>query len=208
MPAGSAFDFNLTIWLFRHLAAGTHAGRPRGILRIWPVWEAIEHSRRPLFPIPEARYGVFKICLTSHRGEAVVLRDGSTINRGDPVAEVHADNRALLALMPAEGRWPLQGVLGSDLRALAVWVGSEGAPPVKALHGVTLVSAGAARLGFERRERPRRFWSGLERFYMSGLLAVYTPEGIERVARGHTREMHAQEIWMSQAELLRRYGTA
>jgi hypothetical protein len=192
--------------LFWRLSAGSRAGRARGPLRIWPLWEWMARRIWPTRPIPGAPYGAFTIHLTRYRGDRFVLPDGTEIQPGDRVGELHFNNR-IVVQVTRRRVWDLVPALEADLRSLAIWITGPGFPPgVTAFYGVTLLAAGAKRLGFTARERPVTLGARLDRFFLSGLLALYSRQGLRRLGLGRTYGTYPREVWMSRAELLRRYG--
>ncbi|HEV2236855.1 MAG TPA: MFS transporter, partial [Ktedonobacterales bacterium] len=123
-------------WGWR-LAFRTRGGRARGFLRFWPLWERIDRWFHPVRPIPGAPAGLFLVQPSHYRGRPVDLPDGTRIARGDPMLELHLNNRALAA-GAARGPFELLALLEGDLAALAAWAATPDAPPFRALHGVTL----------------------------------------------------------------------
>jgi MFS family permease len=191
-------------WGWR-LALRARGGRARGFLRFWPVWERIDRWWHPVQPIPGAPHGLFLVQLSLYRGQPVSLPDGTHITRGDPIIELHMNNRALAA-GAEHGPFELLALLEGDLRALAAWAAQPDAPPFHALHGLTLLSRAAPRLGFTLRPRPVTLVAWFDRFFMTGLLALYHVRGVERLTHGGTYGDYPQEVWMSRAELGRRYS--
>ncbi|HEX6508283.1 MAG TPA: hypothetical protein VF221_11680 [Chloroflexota bacterium] len=191
---------------FWRLSSGSRDGRARGLLRIWPLWEWIARRIWLTRPIPGARYGVFTVHMTRYRGDRFLLPDGSTIRPGDQVGELHFNNRVMVEVTRRR-IWDLLPALEADLRSLALWItGPDFPTDVTAFYGVTLLSSGARRLGFTARERPVTVRARLDRFFLSGLLALYSRQGLSRLRLGSTYGTYPQEVWMSRAELLRRYG--
>lgn len=195
------------------LAAGAGGGRPRGFLRFWRLYERLSLSAaRPPQPIRGAPSGIFLVRFTRYHGPTVTLPDGTKINPGDTVAELHLHNARVPDLATRGGAFTLLRMMAGDLGALAAWIerSAEAEPPAKmrAVVGLTLLGRAAGRLGFSVRERPHTFKAWLDRLFMTGLLALYSPEGLARLARGTTYGTYPTEVWMSRATLQRRYGSA
>jgi hypothetical protein len=186
------------------LASRTGAGRAAGFLRFWPFWERLMLTLRPVHQVPGAPYNLFLTRFGRYRGQPITLPDGTTVRSGDRVLELHANNR-LLARIP--GGLALVRQARGDLTALAAWTQRAEYPrEVRAIYGFTMLSRGMPRLGFILRDRPITLRVRLERFFLLGLMALYHGEGLKRLQQGTTFSRYPQEIWMSIAELQRRYG--
>jgi hypothetical protein len=186
------------------LAHGSASGDPHGLLVVWPLWEHLSHRMWPLLPIPGAPYGMLKLRFTHHRGARIVLADGTEIRRGALVGELHCDNLAILNGVRA-GLNPYRAAR-NDLRALAAWLAA--ADPdreVAALFGVTLLGIAAARLGFCVQSEHGGIRARLDRWFMTGLLVIYTTDGLHHLDHGSTIGSGPQEVWLSRSELFRRY---
>jgi hypothetical protein len=196
--------FSAALW--RLAAGGTEPGHPSGILRAWPRWENFAHRIWPPNTIPGAPHGLLKMRLTQYRHEPLTLSDGTEIDRGRLIAEIHCNNRAILELVKSGGISPFRACR-EDLRSLAMWAAqNEVGRQVAAFFGTTILAPGAARLGFSVRPRPRNFRTRMDRMFMTGLLLLYTVEGLKRLDFGTTLRLYPQEVWMSRAQLLGRYG--
>lgn len=155
-------------------------------------------------PIGEGGY-IARLCVIRHRGPRLVLQDGTTIDPGDTVAELHIDNK-LAAGLHTVGKggirlrrevFRLLPVLARELATRPEYRG------INALCGASLFWDGAARVGFENRPLPffTRIWLGWwERF----LMARYHPAGRRRLTEGPRRE--PRQVWMTRRTLLERYG--
>lgn len=192
--------------LFWRLCAGSRAGSARGPLRVWPLWERLARRIWLTSPIPGAPYDIFALHLTRYRGASFSLPDGTIIRDGDRVAELHL-NGEIVSRVAAPHALHVLPAARDDLRALAAYATrTSDIADVKAFYAVTLLAAGARRLGFTRRTRPVNLGARLDRFFLTGLLALYSPDGLARLTRGKTYGAYPEEVWISRSELIRRYS--
>jgi hypothetical protein len=194
-------------WGWR-LARGTRRGAARGFLRFWPLWERFTLWLWRVQPVPGSPHGLLQVSIHPYKGQPIVLPDGTSIATGDPIMELHFVNWLLSARKEGWQPFTLLTYLAEDLRAIADGYRNNAYPPaVRALFGVTLFAKAGPRLGFTLRPRPLNLHGRLERFFLKGLLALYSSEGLARLARGSaSHDLHPQEIWMSIETLLARYG--
>jgi len=193
--------------LWRIAAHGAAPGRPAGILHAWPIWERIARRMWPTMPIPGARYRVLDLQLAVYGEPSVALDDGVAIEPGTLVVQLHCNNPTILRL--ARARVSIVQAARDDLHHLARWIAAyDRAGEIKALYGVTVLGSGCVRLGFTLRPRALPFRNRMDTFFMNGLLLLYNPDGLERAGWGILARSRAQQIWMSRAELLRRYLAA
>lgn len=205
MGQRKSFDHTVAAHMWR-LARQSRQGRAQGFLRFWLVWEAIMHLFFPVQAIPHAPNALIVLHLMRHRGRPLVLADGTTVRRGERVGEVHIQSRVSARLMQQGNLWQLVVALHDDFQALAEWMASDPAlADVRAIWGTTILYRAAPRFGFMVRARPPTFLRWLERFFLQGLLVIYSQDGIHRLKHGKIHRHYAQEVWMSRAQLLQRY---
>lgn len=184
------------------VAFGAHPGIPGGLLTGWWLWELLGARLHPTTVVPGSPFGLFRIRLERYHGRPIELAD-SAVTEGTPICELHCDNRAVLRFTQASSAIYRAGRM--ELRAIANYL-VESNVPFEAIHGVTLLGAAAARLGFHRRAMPLTGWTRAVRLFMNGLLALYNVDGVARLKRGRTLHAAPEEIWMSRAELLGIYA--
>lgn len=169
----------------------------------WIERQAVRIQR--IRPIGDGDY-ILRLRVTRHRGPRIVLRDGTIVERGDLVGELHLDNQRAAALH-AQGHGGFR-YMQEIYRALPALARELCARPeyraINALYGASLFWA-SARLaeetGFEVRPLPpfTRWWQGaLERY----LVAHYHPQGWRRFALGRGRRTELRQIWTSRRALL------
>jgi hypothetical protein len=177
------------------------------MLVVLPRWEKLSRRFRHLSKIPGSRLGVLRFRLRPFRGAAVVLPDGTRVEPGELVAELHCDNSVIFDLVKRDQN-PYRATR-ADLRLLAAWLDfSDPMGRIRAFRGVTMLGPAAARLGCFVLDRPPGFKARIDRWYMIGLLLIYTTGGMERLNRGTSLRTHPREVWLTRHELMRRYGSA
>jgi hypothetical protein len=192
---------------WRIAALGSHPGHPRGLLLAWPCWEWISHRIWPLSPIPNSRFGLLQFRLERFHGDPIVLPDGTRIEPGATVGEFHCDSHVMLEMVRRNEN--PYAAARADMACLATWLDTvDPQREIRAFHGITMLGSAAARLGFCVVDRAPSIKAWLDRLFMTGLLLLYTTDGLERLDRGRTLGRYPREVWMSRGELVRRYCNA
>ncbi len=192
--------------MWRLIGYGSHPGDPHGLLTVWPQWEHLTHHVWPLTEIPDAPYGTLKMRVLPYRGKPVALPDGTEVSHGSTICELHCDNPVVLDLVRRGTVNPYRAAR-EDLRALARWAAdAREAQEVLAFHGFTMLGPAAQRMGFTVRACEHGVRERLNRVFMTGLLLIYTRDGLTRLDKGRTLNSYPQEVWMSRGQLVDRYA--
>jgi hypothetical protein len=183
---------------------------PRFVLILWPVIDRILRVIYRIKPLKADGSSIICLDLRRYKGPTKVLNDGSEVRTGDTIMELHLNNawfkrRRKLNLKVSQSPREILGCFEQDLHFLAQQIASGMFGNITALHGSTLLRAGAKRLGFQVDELPDSLWKQGARFYMAGLMQVYHLRRDE-VSGLKEKPWELKEVWLSRAALLTRYG--
>lgn len=167
--------------------------------RRWADWFRVE---------PVSDDGAVALSVTRYRGPAVRLRDGTEIQDGELVGELHLSRDRLLRLHrdlpPREVVFALRRDIEGGLRALAALVAEHPRyRHLQAFHAVSLFWRETKVLGFEPRPMEQSWSRRLFGWYLRMLLARDHPLGRRRLQRG-LRDVGI--VWVSRSTILNRYG--
>ena len=183
------------------------------VLRVWLFLDVMVSWYLNSKPLRQDKITTINVRLRRRRGEPVKLDDGSVVNPGDLLIEIHLNNDWFLRKkdmihLPGKIGWEFLSAFSEDLKYLAKQV-SDGtfASEVKAVHGRTLLrqDQGNQRLGFTVMDLPDSRWRHLSQFYLAGLRQAYYPERARRTV-AKAKPLFRKEIWMSRKKLLQTYG--
>jgi hypothetical protein len=176
------------------------------IRRVLDAFDRWVTSHEDYRPIGEGGY-VLRTHIARYRRERLRLADGTVLEAGDQILELHLDNQFASTLhQGGQGGFRFRDELRRMMPALARDVSSRPEyRDVRAVGAATLITTPrlVRGLGFEIRPLPpyTRWWLGTwERI----LLAGYHPEGLRRLTRGRRPEL--QHVWIGRRALLRHLG--
>lgn len=185
---------------------------------IRPLWGIL----RPALDAYEVTYACYwrpglvgpalRVDLRRYVGPSLSFPDGTVVEPGDLIGEMHLQNESLEELH-AECSRDLDGSAAVALRFRAMIVRSLEAlarevaqgrafDGVKAFHGETIYFRGAERLGFVVRESTR-YRLGPTNLFLHLLRCRFIPAGLDGLPAVLVRPRH---LWLTRRELCRRYG--
>ncbi|MBL0388980.1 polysaccharide deacetylase family protein [Tumebacillus sp. ITR2] len=188
---------------------GSRSGKLPWVTRVWLGWE---HLFQRLFHVQTLRSDrdLLFVRLCRYKGrEAIELDDGTVIQRGDQLMEIHLNNEQLLALHgQANSEMQLAKLLLKEMRRALRVVASHLNHPdheaVKALYGISLINRGIGPLGFRKISMSRGLFALATKWYLRVLLRVLHPQGRERM-KIRTDALVPQQVVLSRQELFARY---
>jgi len=154
-------------------------------------------------PVPGS-HGTFLVACHRHHGAPVQLPDGTAVRRGEMVAEIHFWNRRLAAREHGAAggiTWRFARDFRADLGALArALEGGQLHGAVVAVYGASPLAPAAARFGFFIRPLPPGLRRSLLTAWQQGVRRAFRPRALPPDVGAASAE-----LWMSRAELRRRY---
>ncbi|MFC4597008.1 YkoP family protein [Cohnella hongkongensis] len=168
--------------------------------KVWMAWEAGVGRLMALTSECTLEAGMCKVLVKKYKGTAFVCQDGTRVEKGDRIGELHLNNRMVLELTREHGadRAAIRTarLIRASLKELA-WT-LDRAPEladVKALIGVTLLHRGLTHgLGFEQRALPSKAFERITTLYLKLLLRFLHPNGLGRSERSKTKLTSVQLV--------------
>ncbi len=184
---------------------------PRYIRTLWPVVDKCLRTISQSKPVRTDDTGIIRYDLHRYKGPTKALNDGSEIETGDTIIELHLSNawfkrRRNLYLSASQSPREFLGCFAQDLGILAQQISTGIFGDIAALHGNTLLYVAARRLGFQVDDLPDSLWKKAARFYMAGLMQAYHLR-IGGVSELREKHWELKEVWFSRVALLNKYGS-
>jgi len=157
--------------------------------KAWMAWEKAIARLMELSSECALEAGMCKVLVKKHKGAGFVCEDGTRIEKGDRIGELHLNNRMVLELTSEHGANRAALRTARLARASIKELGEElerrpELADVKALVGITLLHRGLTHgLGFEQRALPSKAFEWATALYLRLLLRFLHPEGLNRSDR-------------------------
>ena len=177
----------------------------RALRRLWQVWEYGFEKAVGLQPVGN----LFRLTVRNYRGKIMQLPDGTLLNPGDKVGELHLNNDLLQSITSTTASIERVAVrvLRETRRSLPLLAQKISQDPdcqgIKALVGVTMIHRGTTQLGFSVYDlspgiRPVVAW------YQRWLLFLLHPGGLAHL-RKQWSKLVPKKVIISRQELIKRY---
>lgn len=180
----------------------------RTTIRCWQVWEQCFATFAGVKPL--SADSAFKMAVRKYRGKSLKLMDGTVVQSGDLLGELHFDNTLLLKITsqstgPEQAGLTLLRHVKKSLPLLAEVLSKD---PVyrqlKAVAGITLINRGGDFLGFNSFDLSPRIFKLVTTCYQRWLLVVFHPRGLSHLWQ-HRTKMVPKLLVMSKEQLISRY---
>ncbi|MGI6706492.1 MAG: YkoP family protein [Clostridia bacterium] len=163
-------------------------------------------ARMGITPLPGSAYNLIFMNYTTFTGEAIDFQDGTRVEPGDRIGELHFSNLGIasgkLGDTTITSELQLLSIVRSEIALLSTLVKENKiAQDIKAFYSISLFGPGAKRIGFVLREIPQTFHVKRIALWMSILRKVFSPAFTNR-SKKHRRHTRACEIWITRKKLL------
>ncbi|MNW35010.1 Peptidoglycan-N-acetylglucosamine deacetylase [compost metagenome] len=171
----TASEMSSTGWFKRTLVFG------------WLQYERLFHALFRLRPVSKEDT-IFYYRRRIYHGPNVNLENGRWLEKGDPVIELHFDNKMLFQLGSTAKSMvhlaiQLIRIVKRQLPDLAQRiVHDSGMNGVKAIYAVSMIHRGPEKLGFQVRELPQGLFKHVSTVYLKLLFSVIHPLGSEQLS--------------------------
>ncbi|NLN40438.1 MAG: hypothetical protein GX160_00300 [Clostridiales bacterium] len=174
------------------------------------LWEKIFERIENIEVVPNSPYGLLRMAVHPYKGQPTVLSDGTRLNTGDYVIELHISNLVLVkgkvGDVEVANNIRLLPLFREEMHNLA-GLASHGKldPRAKAIWGVTMMGPGLKRLGFQLEPMDHSTHSRLLVMWMNFLKWVFYPTQLKPSSK-HKSRQKGYQYFMSIEQLIRRYA--
>lgn len=150
----------------------------KGWFWLWSWLDTMYFTCSRLRYVNRKEKNIFRVKLLRYRGRSLVLSSGIRVNTNDMMLKIHLHNCLLM--------YELSSLASDTKRALYVYRRVESSMPglaeflsthpqkdkIKGIIGVTMLSRGVARLGFEVKDIPNPYYRAMRQLYMKPLFLL------------------------------------
>ncbi len=174
------------------------------------LWEKIFEQIANIKTVENSPYDLLRMTVHPYTGQPTTLADGTQLNRGDYVIELHISNLTLakgkVGDVKVAGNIRLLPLFREEMHNLAQ-LASQGKldPRAKVIWGVTMMGPGLKRLGFELKPMEDLPNAGFLVLWMNFLKWVFSPSR-SKASPKHRSKQKGCQYFMSVDRLIKRYG--
>jgi peptidoglycan/xylan/chitin deacetylase (PgdA/CDA1 family) len=156
------------------------------VVKLWLLWEVAFHFIFKLKTVTPAD-PFLHYRLRPYKGQTTILDNGSTLEKGASIIELHFDNRKLFTIgvnSRSTVHLAIQMIrsMERELPTLAYQLMEK--PELrnaKALYGVSMINRGPEKFGFSIRDLPNGWFAKSTNVYLKILMSVIHPSGQNRL---------------------------
>lgn len=187
-------------------------GRFRTIIaKIFLSYDKLVHKLLGIYAIDENN-PFLKIRIRPYRGKQTLqLDDGQTIERGDPIIELHFNNEQLYELgLKARSTTQLSVHMIRNMQQSMPLLShmmqtDDRFQHVKGIYGISLIHRGSHRFGFSTFDLPRGLFLRLTKAYLRFIMLIVHPSGKDRLKTKSRQQLEPKIIAISREEVLKRF---
>lgn len=161
--------------------------------RIWLTWEKGMEWILALRSEHTLKFGICKVMVKKYSGDSILCEDGTWIDDGDRIGELHLNNGRINELTRKFGVDRAALKTAREVRASMKEIGEAldtrmEMAQVKALVGVTLLHRGLTHgLGFEQHRLPSKRFEVITTLYLRLLMRFMHPDGLRHIDRNREK---------------------
>lgn len=156
------------------------------VVKLWLMWEVVFHFIFHLKTVTPAN-PFLHYRMRSYKGMPLVLDNGSTLETGDSIIELHFDNEKLFNYglkSRSTVHLAIQMIrsMEKELPDLAhQLMDDHHLKQAKALYGVSMINRGPEKFGFSVRDLPAGWFAKSTQSYLKILMSIIHPAGQDRL---------------------------
>jgi hypothetical protein len=177
-------------------------------IQIWSFIDKFYFSCSRLEYVNKEKKNIFRVRLLTYRGQNIVLSDGTRISENDFILKIHLHNCLLLTEMKdmkhdVKRAFYVYDRVRTSLPDLADFIfRHERSGQIKGILGITILSRGVNRLGFEVQDIPNLYYRKYKQLYMKPMFILCHPN---RERSWKQENMVPKFLLMSKEQLFQHY---
>lgn len=178
------------------------------VIRTWSAIDTLYYYLSQLEYVNKAERNIFRVKPLSFRGDPLYLSDGTTFQKNDLLLKIHLHNCTLLKEMMSiendvKRALYVHNRVEQSLPGLARFVAQHpNEAEIKGVIGITLLTRGVKKLGFEVQEIRNPIYLRIKQAYLTPMFILCHPG---RNIRAKGKDLIPKFLVMSKEKLLNHY---